>query len=85
MGSDRVKVQNGHKMSKNRFFEVHESNTTGLLGPPWGSILFILTFLGEYIDCDEIGDPSYVILRGIRPILGPKGSKNVQKSIFRGP
>ena len=71
--------------SKYRFFEVHHSNAKRLLVPPRGSNLRVLTFLRENIDFAELGDPSDAKIASCQAILGPKWSKNAQKSIFRGP
>jgi len=75
-------VQKGPKID---FFEVHESNTSGLQGPPRGSILRVLTFLCKNIDSDEFGDTACSKIASSKAILGPKWSKKSQKSIFRSP
>ena len=49
-------------------------------------MIFFANFdvLRKNIDSHELGDPFYAILASCQAILGPKWSKNVQKSIFQG-
>ena len=51
-------VKNCPKTSKNRFFEVYQSNAAALLGPPRESILPIFTFLRENINSKQFRDPT---------------------------
>ena len=69
-------VQKGQKID---FFEVHENNTSRLLGPPGGPILRILTFSRENIDSDECGDNPCSKIASSQAILGLKWFKKAQK------